>query len=197
MKLRIIFLVLIISFFNTEVLGNDTAILYKQRLEQIKSFSSWLNSKPNGQITFTNLDINSSIWKIYDTAFSLFFDKQIMDSLFQRNQEVLAISAKYQMQKIFLSNYDNLVDAVPFDSIKFKRIHQASKNIGSQNDQYGRRNTIILYFLIDGKEYEEFGLFFAENSAKLTSITGMGGDEGRNKMVKNYIERLKTAEKRN
>jgi len=114
-----------------------------------------------------------------------------MDSLLHSNQQVLPSSAKYQMLKIFFSGYDDLVAAVPFDSLKFKRIYQTNNNAGSQNDQYGRRNTIILYFLIEGKEYEVYGFFFAENSAKLTGITEIGGDENLNKIVKNYIERLK------
>jgi hypothetical protein len=197
MKLKLVFLISTLFFSVADAFANDTAILYKQRLEQIKIFSSWLNTKPNTQISFDNIDTTSLTWKAYDTAFSTFFDKQIMDSLFQIDQRVLQASAKYQMQKIFLSGYDNLIEDVPFDSVKFKRLLPASTNGGNQNDQYGRRNTIIVYFLIDGKEYEQFGLFFAENSTKFTGMTAMGGDENRNKIVTGYIERLKNAKTKN
>jgi hypothetical protein len=178
------------------VFGNDTTLLYKQRLEQIKSFSSWLNSKPNGQISFTNLDTNATVWKVYDTAFVLFFDKLKMDSLFQTNQEVLAISAKYQLLKMFISAYDNLVTEVPFDSIKFKSTSLPGNNQAQPKDDNSySKNSIILYFLIDEKEYEVFGFFFAENSAKLTGMTETGGDENNYKIVSSYIKQLSAIKK--
>ena len=195
MKLRLVYLISIIFLSIADAFGNDTALLYRQRIEQIKIFSSWLNTKPNAQISFSSIDTTSFTWKAYDTAFTTFFDKKIMDSLFQIDQRVHQVSAKYQLQKIFLSEYDNLIGAVPFDSVKFKRLLPARNNDGNQNDQYGRRNTITLYLLIDGKEYEQFGLFFAENSTKLTGMTVIGGNQNQNEIIKSYIERLKRVEK--
>lgn len=112
MKFRLIVLFFLTSSFCQNIFANDTSLLYNQRVEEIKKFSAWLENQPNGQVSFTNIDTNSAVWKLYDRAFILFFDKHIMDSLFQTNQQVFAIPAKYQMQKIFLSGYDNLIAAV-------------------------------------------------------------------------------------
>jgi hypothetical protein len=186
MKLRLILILFVLVFSCEKTFGTDTTSLYKQRVNQIEQFSIWLKNKP---ISESKLD--SSIWYTYDTAFSIFFDNHLMDSLFRLNTEVFTPAVKYQMLKIFIGSYDDLVHYVPLDSLRFKSVNEtnSTKKRFSRNDE-ASKDFIVLCLFIDGKEYKAYGFFFVGNNVKPTGMTEMMMNEADRKIVRSYINQL-------
>lgn len=197
MKQSLLITILVLLLFASNALGNDTTSLYKARLEQLHQLSQWLKTKPNFEFSpaalgTNTLDTNSVAWRTYDTAFALFYDRHLMDSMFAVNTNVFAPLAKFQLLKLFLSSYDNLLDIVPNDSMVFKApLPLNTSKVQVQEMDSESEAIISLYFLIDGKEYEIFGFSFAPDKAKLTGMTEVGGDQATYNIVRNYIERLR------
>jgi hypothetical protein len=188
-------IVLALMLFSKSALGNDTTSLYKGRLQQLHQLSEWLKTKPNGQGSLESLNTNVTALKIYDTAFALFYDKPSMDSLFAIDTQVFGPSAKFRLMKDFLCSYDNLLDKVPYDSMRFRSPQPLNSPKALSQEDSDAAGIISLYLLIDGKEYEIFGFYFAPNSAKLTGITDAGGDQATHKIIGNYVERLTAGNK--
>ena len=191
MKLRLIFIVFVFLFSCEKTFSADTTLLYKQRVNQIEQFSIWLKNKP-----LSELKPDSLTWQTYNTAFSIFFENHLMDSLFRLNTEVFTPAVKYQMLKIFIGGYGDLVHSIPLDSMRFKTVNDTNRiqERFSKND-YVTKDLIILTLFIDGKEYEVFGFFFVGDNIKLTGMTEMIMNQNDMKIVRNYINQLSTTVK--
>jgi hypothetical protein len=92
--------------------------------------------------------------------------------------------------KVFLCNYDSLHGKVPYDSMRSRSPQPLNSPKAPSQEELDAAGIISLNLLIDRKEYEIFGFYFAPNSAKLTGITDAGGDQATHKIIGNYIERL-------
>lgn len=179
-----IFLTTILLFSFLFGFANDSA-LYRKRLKKIEHLHAWLSKRPHKRNVVNHLDTSQISWRSYDTVINTFFDRKYLDSLFKSrigSDDIFAPSAKYQILKLLISNFHDLTQKQCFRELKFKK---------AKLD-----NTIVQYFLHDGKELTWTAFTFADKGVGLVDmpVYGFSNDE-LGKFILTY-EKLKPCDKK-
>ena len=187
-------IVIILILFSIVSFANDST-LYKKRIQKIKAFYEWLVKRPFEKINIYKADTNHVNWESYDTAINKFFDKNLLDSLYEKrgNQDdIFSTSAKFQLLKQSIANFHELTRKQCFDSLKFKQAEPYLKNsVQTKEDSLYLRTNIIQFFLLDGKEIHWNGFAFFDESDTLLNMPFIGLPEKEYKIFKIFYDRLK------
>lgn len=138
--------------------ANDSA-LYNRRLQKIEQLHAWLSKRPYISIDIKNVDTNHISWRSYDTVVNTFFDRKYLDSLFASrvgSDDIFAPSAKYEILKLLISKFHELTQRQCFRELKFKKADLD--------------NTIIQYFIHEGKELTWNAFTFADKGVRLVDM---------------------------
>jgi len=167
------------SLLISSILKANDSTLYNKRIQKVKELYEWLSKRTYREVNVFKADTASKSWKSYDTAINLFFNKHILDSLYENRGEqddILATSLKFQLLKQTIAGFHDLSKHDCFDKLKFKYI-------GS--------NSLIQYFIFDSKEYKFTAFEFADNSTDLIGMPILGFPEPEYKIFKEYYDKLK------
>ena len=140
--------------------GNDST-LYNKRINKIKTFAQWLNSKPDCEVRRFDAD-TIVCWKLYDTTINLFLDKKKL--------------TKYFNLKSAIYSFDHLLLSFPIDSF-ILQMPKPSEDTLLKPGNYPSyfNNTIIFYLPMYGENFEGFYFEFSPNSDKLICLIEAGG----------------------
>jgi len=177
-----IFLTTLLLLISTSLKANDSTTLYKERVQKIKGFYEWLAKRPYKDVNIFKADTTSECWKSYDTAINLFFDRHILDSLFEnrsQQDDIFATSLKFQLLKQSIAGFHNLTQHECVDKLKFK---------------CSDSNLIIQFFSIKNTDYEFSGFWFLESTAELIGMPILGIPEPGYKIFKAFYVKLKPCE---
>ena len=179
------FCFLCIIFFSVNILiAGDTTGLYQKRILKLKSLSEWLSMKLKNEKVISLQDslIND---KTLDDAITKFFDRHILDSLYENrgiDDDIFATSLKFKMLKEFIAGFSSMAKELGFNRIPFKNSPYPEEQIES----------VTSYFLIDNEMFDNLTFIFKKNSDILIGIIPNGFPSTKFERYKSYYDSLKT-----
>jgi len=174
-----IILIFILLLISTILKANDSTALYKKRVQKIKGFYEWLAKRPYKDVNIFKADTASECWKSYDTAINLFFNRHILDSLYENKgqlDDIFATSLKFQLLKQSIASFHNLTQHECVNKLKFK---------------YSDSNLVIQFFSIKNKDYEFSGFWFLNGSTQLIGMPILNLPEPEYRIFKTFYDKLK------
>ena len=155
--------------------ANDST-LYKQRIQKLHEFSSFLKQRTINEKNKFDFDSSSNISKFYDSAITRFFNVTLLNSKYLSNGDTDFENSEFNLKflKNCIASFQLVSLKTRFKKIKFNFADKTFYQTEPVTLDYMMLKNSIIYYTIDaGNEHDHLAFIFNQNNSELIGIVAM------------------------